>query len=118
VTEVDAETLLSKSGADGVMIGRGAYGRPWFINQVGHYLATGEKLPNPSMKAQLEIIQQHVNDMIEHYGEDAGVKIARKHVGWYSKGLEDSADFRVRVNQAETLQQMQNEIQTFYGNLC
>jgi tRNA-dihydrouridine synthase B len=118
VTEQDAVTLLEKSGADGVMIGRGAYGRPWFINQVGHFLKTGETLPDPDLKTQYAILEQHVEDMLRHYGEDAGSKIARKHIGWYSKGLECSADFRVRVHQAETVHALKNEIKNFYGSLC
>ncbi len=118
VTEQDAVTLLEKSGADGVMIGRGAYGRPWFINQVGHFLKTGESLPDPDLKTQYAILEQHVEDMLRHYGEDAGSKIARKHIGWYSKGLECSADFRVRVHQAETVHALKNEIKNFYGSLC
>ncbi|MES2607260.1 MAG: tRNA dihydrouridine synthase DusB [Pseudomonadota bacterium] len=118
VTEQDAFTLLEQSGADGVMIGRGAYGRPWFINQVGHFLKTGERLPDPDIKTQYSILEQHLEDMLVHYGEDAGAKIARKHIGWYSKGLENSADFRVRVNQAETVHALKNEIRQFYGSLC
>jgi len=118
VTELDARTLLEQSGADGVMIGRGAYGRPWFINQVGHFLKTGEHLADPDLKTQYSILEQHVEDMLAHYGDDAGVKIARKHIGWYSKGLESSADFRVRVNQAETVHALKNEIRQFYGSLC
>ncbi len=118
ITEQDAVTLLDKSGADGVMIGRGAYGRPWFINQVGHFLKTGESLPDPDLKTQYAILEQHVEDMLRHYGEDAGSKIARKHIGWYSKGLECSADFRVRVHQAETVHALKNEIKNFYGSLC
>lgn len=118
VTEQDAFTLLEQSGADGVMIGRGAYGRPWFINQVGHFLKTGEHLPDPDLKTQYTILEEHVDDMLSHYGDDTGVKIARKHIGWYSKGLESSADFRVRINQAETVHALKNEIRHFYGSLC
>ncbi len=118
ITEQDAVTLLEKSGADGVMIGRGAYGRPWFINQVGHFLKTGEYLPDPNLKTQYTILEQHVDDMLIHYGEEAGSKIARKHIGWYSKGLDCSADFRVRINQTETVHALKNEIKNFYGSLC
>jgi tRNA-dihydrouridine synthase B len=118
VTEQDAKTLLDQSGADGVMIGRGTYGKPWFINQVGHFLKTGEHLPSPDIKTQYSILEQHVEDMLSHYGNDAGVKIARKHIGWYSKGLECSAEFRVRINQAESVEALRNEIRQFYGNLC
>ena len=96
----DAKTLLEESTADGVMIGRGAYGRPWFLSQVIHYLKTGESLPDPDLLEQKEIILEHLHMMMEHYGEDTGIRMARKHLGWYSKGLKSSAEFRVAVNQA------------------
>lgn len=111
----DAKNLLSQSGADGVMIGRGAYGRPWFINQVGHFLATGEKLPAPPLSVQHQIIVDHVEDMLSHYGEETGAKIARKHVGWYSKGLAGSAEFRVMINQTEGAQEMIKLINAYYA---
>lgn len=110
----DATTLLHQSKADGVMIGRGAYGRPWFINQVGHYLKTGEKLPDPPLVDQHQIILNHFEEILSHYGENTGVKIARKHVGWYSKGLGGSADFRVAVNQVESAAAMKNLVNGFY----
>jgi tRNA-dihydrouridine synthase B len=117
VTFEDAATLLQQSGADGVMIGRGAYGRPWFINQVGHYLKTGERLEDPSMKDQHQIILEHFEEILSHYGENTGVKIARKHIGWYSKGLTGSADFRVAVNQMDTATAMTGLINEFYRPL-
>lgn len=114
VTLADAENLLTQSHADGVMIGRGAYGRPWFINQVGHYLKTGQKLADPSLEEQHEIILGHFEEILSHYGENTGVKIARKHIGWYSKGLCGSTDFRVAVNQADTPMAMKTLINEFY----
>jgi tRNA-dihydrouridine synthase B len=110
----DAVTLLDQSKADGVMIGRGCYGRPWFINQVGHYLKTKQRLPDPTLQEQHQIVRHHVEDMLIHYGESTGVKIARKHVGWYSKGLHGSTDFRVAINQADTPIAMANLIDNFY----
>ena len=82
-SEEDARAILDASGADGVMIGRGAQGRPWFLAQVAHYLATGEKLAPPSWEAQGEIAAAHYRDMIEHYGEALGLRVARKHLVWY-----------------------------------
>lgn len=102
VTVEDAENLLSASGADGVMIGRGAYGRPWFLQQVSHYLKTGEKLADPPLEEQKALAIEHFEDMLTHYGEHTGLLMARKHLGWYSKGLWDSAEFRVSMNQATT----------------
>jgi len=110
----DAVTLLEQSQADGVMIGRGCYGRPWFVNQVGHYLKTKQKLADPLIETQHQIVRGHVEDMLSHYGEGTGIKIARKHVGWYSKGLHGSAEFRVAVNQADTPTAMFNLIDNFY----
>ncbi len=118
VVEEDAVQLLADSTADGVMIGRGVYGRPWFINQVGHYLKTGEKIAPPSLMEQKEIVLGHFEDMLEHYGAETGVRLARKHIAWYSKGLDGSAEYRVTVNQAETAQSMRSEIIAFYGKLC
>lgn len=95
----DAETALAQSGADGVMIGRGAYGRPWLIGQVMHWFRTGERLPDPSLEEQYHVITQHYRAMIDHYDGLTGVNMARKHIGWYTKGLPGSAEFRNAVNQ-------------------
>jgi tRNA-dihydrouridine synthase B len=97
----DAVNLLEASSADGVMIGRGAYGRPWFVNQVGQFLMNKASVEIPSLQEQHEIIRHHIDDILIHYGESIGVKIARKHIGWYSKGLTNSTDFRVAINQVE-----------------
>jgi tRNA-dihydrouridine synthase B len=105
---------LEASGADAVMIGRGAYGRPWFLSQVIQYLKTGEKLPDPSLSAQRDIIHQHLDDMMEHYGEYTGIRMARKHLGWYSKGLPSSTEFRVAVNTKETHKDIKALVDQFY----
>jgi tRNA-dihydrouridine synthase B len=95
----DVETALDLSGADGVMIGRGAYGRPWLLGQVMHWLKTGERLPDPSLDEQLSIILEQYRDMLDHYGREIGVNVARKHIGWYTRGLHGSAEFRNAFNQ-------------------
>lgn len=82
-SEEDARAILDASGADGVMVGRGAQGRPWFLDQVAHFLATGEKRAAPSWKSQGEIVAAHYRDMLEHYGEALGMRVARKHLVWY-----------------------------------
>jgi len=97
-TYEDIDAAMHESGADGVMIGRGAYGRPWFINQANHYLKTGEKLPNPTNEQKLTIVLAHYDEMLEHYGRDVGVKFARKHLGWYSSGMHGGAEFRNKMN--------------------
>lgn len=94
----DARRLLDESTADGVLIGRGTYGRPWFPNQVSHYLNTGQHLANPSISEQLAIVLEHYWSILEHYGVQTGVRIARKHLGWYSKGLPGSAEYRAEIN--------------------
>lgn len=117
VTEDDAKTLLEQSGADGVMVGRGAYGRPWFLNQIAKYLKTGQKIPNPSLSDQKNMLINHFEDMLIHYGESAGLKMARKHMGWYSKGLFGSTEFRVAVNQTESPAHVRTLIDAFYDPL-
>src|SRR6185503_15758027 len=94
----DVDQALDQSGADGVMIGRGAYGRPWFLNQVIHHRRTGQRLPDPPLGEQLAIVLGHYRAMLSHYGRQRGYRIARKHLGWYSKGLPQSAEFRAAIN--------------------
>ncbi|HEX7969907.1 MAG TPA: tRNA dihydrouridine synthase DusB, partial [Stellaceae bacterium] len=99
ITTLDgARDALVKSGADGVMVGRGAYGRPWFVNQVIRHLRTGERLPDPHLAQQLDTVLAHYDDMLVHYGMAVGSRIARKHLGWYSKGLPGSSEFRAAIN--------------------
>jgi tRNA-dihydrouridine synthase B len=113
-TFADVSRCIAQSGADGVMIGRGTYGRPWFIGQIIHYLRTGAELPDPPLEQQLSILLEHYEAILEHYGTDAGVKIARKHVSWYSKGLAGSAEFRAEVNRAGDPAIVRRMIQDFY----
>jgi tRNA-dihydrouridine synthase B len=113
----DAVRALTLSGADGVMIGRGSYGRPWFVSQVAHYLRTGQRLPDPPLKVQLEIVLGHYEAMLLHYGTDAGCRIARKHVAWYSKGLPGSAEFRAAINQTDDTSRVRQMIREFYEPL-
>jgi tRNA-dihydrouridine synthase B len=110
----DARTALDQSGADGVMVGRGAYGKPWFLKQVMAFLRTGERLPNPSLGEQLHTILEHYQAMLSHYGVEAGLRIARKHLGWYSKGLPGSAEFRTRVNQIDEPNAVMALVRDFY----
>ncbi|MEN3950596.1 tRNA dihydrouridine synthase DusB [Iodidimonas sp. SYSU 1G8] len=110
----DAVEALAQSGADGVMIGRGAYGRPWFPGQIVHYLRTGEKLPDPPLSEQLEILLEHYDEMLRLYGSDTGVRVARKHIGWYSKGMEGSSEFRDQVNRLDDPARVIAMIRAFY----
>ena len=92
----DVDEALNQSGADGVMVGRGAYGRPWFLKQAMHYLRTGERLSDPSLAEQFSTVRAHFDSMLEHYGNDTGVRMARKHLGWYVENAPslESAEMR------------------------
>lgn len=113
----EVETALAQSGADGVMIGRGSYGRPWFLSQVMHFLKTGERQPDPDAAQIYQIMLGHFEDMLSHYGVDAGVKIARKHIGWYTKGLRGSAEFRGSVNLIEHPDAVREAMRAFFAHL-
>jgi tRNA-dihydrouridine synthase B len=112
-----ARECLNDSGADGIMIGRGAYGRPWFISQVAHYLETNEELTQPSLEVQMLTILNHYDDMLHYYGLDTGVRIARKHLGWYSSGLPNSAEFRGKINLLNDHIEVKEKIIEFYSRL-
>jgi len=113
----DAKTCLEQSGADGVMIGRGAYGRPWFPAQIARFLESGERMPDPKLAAQYRMLRAHLEEMLAHYGEPAGVRIARKHIGWYCKGLPGSAEFRGEVNRIGEAKALRARIASFYEPL-
>jgi tRNA-dihydrouridine synthase B len=108
---------LAESGADGVMIGRGAYGRPWFLRQVMHFLRTGQILADPPMAEQAEIAVEHYRSMLSHYGTEIGYRVARKHIGWYSKGLPGSAEFRAAFNRIADPSHAIEAIAAFYRPL-
>ncbi len=97
----DAREALRQSGADGVMIGRGAYGRPWLLGQVMAELSGGGPRLDPSLDEQLEVMLEQYEDMLSLYGTHTGVNLARKHIGWYTKGLPGSAEVRNQVNQQD-----------------
>jgi tRNA-dihydrouridine synthase B len=111
----DARIALEQSGADGVMIGRGAYGKPWLLGQVMSDLAGGGDKPDPSMDEQLSTILEQYDAMQSLYGAQTGVNLARKHIGWYTKGLEGSAEFRNRVNAQDDPKVVVRMLQDFYS---
>ena len=94
----DVDTALEQSGADAVMIGRGAYGKPWLLGQAMRWLSDGTRIADPSLDEQYAVISEHREAMLDHYGIVNGVNLFRKHLGWYTKGLPGSADFRNKVN--------------------
>src|SRR5229473_623158 len=117
ITSLDeADEALEASGADGLMIGRGCYGRPWFIAQVIEWLRSRRRVPDPPLAAQYGILRQHYEAMLSHYGTP-GVHIARKHIGWYSKWLPGSAEFRAAVNRTEEVAQVKALMRGFYEPL-
>jgi len=110
----DAAEALRQSGADGVMIGRGAYGKPWLLGQVMHWWRTGERRATPGVDEQFALLVEHYRAMLDHYGPEVGVKIGRKHLGWYTKGLPGSAEFRNRANFIDDPAQVLGEVERFY----
>jgi tRNA-dihydrouridine synthase B len=111
----DVAHALAQSGADGVMIGRGAYGRPWLLGQVMHWLHTGEVLADPEIGEQYRVIVEHYHDMLDIYGKVVGVNMARKHLGWYTRGLPGSAEFRNRVNFIDEPDAVLSSLAQFYA---
>ena len=110
----DAARALDQSGADGVMIGRGAYGKPWLLGQVMHWWRSGAALPDPDIDTQFAVMLEHYEAMLGHYGTDTGVKMARKHLGWYTKGLPGSAEFRNKVNFIDDAAEVIRLLRYFY----
>jgi tRNA-dihydrouridine synthase B len=117
LTEDDAATALAQSGADGVMIGRGCYGRPWFLAQAAHYLRTGMRVAEPSLGQQKAILLGHYHAMLGQFGVGPGVRLARKHLSWYSRGLPGSAEFRATMNRLADADAVLAVIDRFYDPL-
>ena len=97
-----ARFVLDATGCDAVMIGRAAQGRPWILGRIAHYLATGESLPEPSLREVRDVLLGHLEHLHAFYGEVSGVRIARKHLGWYAKDRPENTAFRAVVNRAQT----------------
>ncbi len=112
-----AERALAESGADGIMIGRGAYGKPWFVSQVIKHLKGEKQTDEPSLQEQLKIILTHYDEMLELYGIVTGVRMARKHIGWYSSGKFNSAEFRGRIMKMDNPADVKNAIRDYYNEL-
>jgi len=100
-----AKLVLDKTGVDAVMIGRAAQGRPWIFREIAHYLKTGEYLPAPEVAEIRSVLLAHLEDLYDFYGEHTGVRVARKHISWYTKGLVGSANFRHAMNQLQTVEE-------------
>jgi tRNA-dihydrouridine synthase B len=112
-----AKAVLEYTGADGLMIGRAAQGRPWIFGEIGHYLATGQTLPAPAPDRIRDLLLEHLDSLYAFYGAEHGVRVARKHIAWYSKAQQGSAEFRRRVNRAETTQEQCRLITGYFDSL-
>ncbi len=117
-TPAEAKHVLDYTGADAVMIGRAAQGRPWIFREIEHYLATGTHLPPPEVAEIQRVLVAHLHDLYVFYGEHTGVRIARKHISWYTKGLAGSAAFRHAMNQLQTCAEQLAAVNEFFGELA
>jgi tRNA-dihydrouridine synthase B len=109
--------VLERTGADAVMIGRAAQGRPWMFREITHYLETGAHLPPPEVEEIHRVLVAHLNDLYAFYGEHTGVRVARKHISWYTKGLAGSAAFRHGMNQLQTCAEQLAAVNEFFAEL-
>jgi tRNA-dihydrouridine synthase B len=110
--------VLEHTGADAVMIGRAAQGRPWMFREITYFLETGRHLPPPEVGEIHRVLLTHLHDLYGFYGEQTGVRVARKHISWYTKGLEGSAAFRHGMNQLQTCAEQVVAIDEFFGELA
>ena len=113
-TPEKAKFVLESTGADAIMIGRAAQGRPWLFREIGHFLASGEKLPAPEVEEIHDVLLTHLDDLYAFYGEVAGMRMARKHIAWYTRGLADSASFRHAMNQLESTHAQLDAVNDFF----
>jgi tRNA-dihydrouridine synthase B len=116
-TPEKARLVLELTGADAVMIGRAAQGRPWIFREIEHFLKTGTHLPQPEVAEIHDVLLDHLHDLYEFYGEETGVRVARKHISWYTKGLVGSANFRHMMNQLPTVEEQMLAVNDFFGAL-
>ncbi len=117
-TPEKARYVLEYTGADAIMIGRAAQGRPWIFREIEHFLATGEHLPEPETNEIRDIMLGHLDNLYSFYGEFTGVRVARKHISWYSKGQAGGASFRNAVNRVETIEQQLAMTHEFFERLA
>ena len=117
-TPQKAKEVLEYTGADAIMVGRAAQGRPWIFREINHYLETGNILPPPRVTEIHAVLIDHLQDLYNFYGEYSGVRIARKHISWYTKGLVGSASFRHAMNQLKTVEQQISATDNFFIELA
>jgi tRNA-dihydrouridine synthase B len=112
----EAKEAMRLSKADGVMIGRACYGKPWLIKQISAELSGDTSFVEPAISEKRQIVISHFNNMIEHYGEQTAIPLARKHIGWYSSGLRNGAEFRAKINTLKEISEIKDYINSFYDN--
>ncbi|SFM31974.1 tRNA dihydrouridine synthase DusB [Nitrosomonas communis] len=117
-TPEKAKQVIEYTGADAVMIGRAAQGRPWIFREIDYYFKTGKYLPTPEVTEIHQVLISHLHDLYKFYGEYSGVRIARKHISWYTKGLIGSAAFRHTMNQLQTIDEQLAATNTFFYQLA
>jgi tRNA-dihydrouridine synthase B len=113
-----AGEVLHRTGADALMIGRAAQGRPWIFREIEHYLMHGSHLPAPQITEIRDVLVRHLHDLYALYGEQGGVHVARKHIGWYVRGLAGAAEFRQTMNRLETTQQQLAAVESYLAGLA
>jgi tRNA-dihydrouridine synthase B len=113
-TPEKAKHVLDTTGADGIMVGRAAQGRPWLFREIEHYLKTGEKLPPAEVMEIHSILLAHLEDLYAFYGPETGFKVARKHISWYTRGLVGSAAFRKEMNTLPSIDQQMQAVNDFF----
>ncbi len=112
-----AKFVLDYTGADAIMIGRAAQGRPWIFREIAHYLQTGEHLAAPNIAEVKQVLLGHLDELYQFYGEYSGCRIARKHIAWYTKGLRSSNEFRQNMYQVETTHQQAQVVEAYFNQL-
>ncbi|WP_204470292.1 tRNA dihydrouridine synthase DusB [Acinetobacter ursingii] len=112
-----AKFVLDYTGADAIMIGRAAQGRPWIFREIAHYLQTGEHLAAPDITEVKQVLLGHLDELYQFYGEYSGCRIARKHIAWYTKGLRSSNEFRQNMYQVETTHQQAQVVEDYFNQL-
>ena len=117
-TPEDAKHVLERTGADGIMIGRAAQGRPWLFREIEHYLATGRKLSAPTVNEVHAVLHEHLLELYSFYGRDAGVRIARKHIGWTTKGLSGAEAFRQEMNRLDSCEEQLKAVDCFFEGVA
>jgi len=113
-----AREVLRRTGADALMIGRAAQGRPWIFREIQHYLTSGSHLPAPQITEIRDLLIQHLHDLYALYGELGGVRIARKHIGWYVRGIAGASEFRQTMNRLETARQQLAAVEIYLAGLA